>query len=56
MIVFCDDRTCRFNDGTGCTAKSIEITISTGIREDGSNGAVNICKQYRSREDGMSDV
>ena len=50
MIVFCDDDTCRHNDGTACRAPNIEIKVGTGSREDGSNGVVNICSDYRSKD------
>ena len=55
MIVFCDDTTCRYNDGTACRAPNIVIKVSTGTREDGTEGAVNVCSDYRSKEDAVHD-
>ncbi len=51
MIVFCDDHTCRNNDGNACRATTIIVKVSTGIADNGTEGPVNVCSDYRSRED-----
>ena len=49
MIVFCDDDTCELNDGSACRAFCLEIKVTTGIREDGSTGAINACSYYKRK-------
>jgi hypothetical protein len=56
MIVFCDDHTCKHNDGTACRAPNISIVLSAGIREDGACGAINVCNDYEVKEDECDDV
>lgn len=56
MIVFCDDHTCKHNDGIACRAPSISIVLSAGIREDGACGAINVCNDYEVKEDECDDV
>lgn len=57
MMVFCDDDTCRFNyDGIACRAPNITIKVGTGTREDLTVGAVNVCSDYRSKDNGETDI
>lgn len=51
MFVFCEDTTCCHNDGTGCLAPVIVIKVTTGTREDGTNGAIDMCSNYRGKND-----
>lgn len=49
MFVACDDRTCKRNFEGVCRAEEIRISVTDGVREDGSRGTLNACINY---EDG----
>lgn len=49
MFVFCDDRTCKSNFEGVCIREQIHITVTQGLREDGSNGPINACIYYEDR-------
>ena len=56
-FVFCDDGTCKHNQTGVCTRKEIHITVTQGLREDGSTGTINSCINYEDRrvEDAGAD-
>lgn len=54
-MIFCGNATCRYNDGTGCTAKDIHIGIEYGSMEQGKHHVYNICQNYEVKEDAVSD-
>lgn len=47
-IVFCDDDTCRFNNGIACSKDFIHIEL----KAQGVNDTFNVCKDY---EDNRND-
>jgi hypothetical protein len=53
MFVFCDDRTCKNNFEGVCRTVQIHITVTDGLREDGTRGPINSCNDY---EDGREDA
>ena len=57
MFVFCENHTCKHNNGEVCRLHIIHIKVSVGAREDCSQGAVNICSNYedRRKEDAGAD-
>lgn len=50
MIVFCDDTTCTRNYEGVCLREQIVITVTDGVREDGTRGAINSCSSYEDRK------
>lgn len=44
-IVFCDDDTCRFNNGIACTKEEIHIELKTV----GANTFSNNCEDYEDK-------
>ena len=51
MFVFCEDHTCKHNNGEVCRLHSICMKVSVGVREDCSQGAINICSNYEDRRE-----
>ena len=49
MYTFCDDRTCKKNYNGVCLREQIHITVTQGLREDGTNGPINACINYEDR-------
>lgn len=50
MLIFCDDDTCRFNDGCGCTKEEICIRKEFGIMDGGKHKVYNSCRNYEVRD------
>lgn len=49
MIVFCDDTTCTRNYEGVCLKEQIVITVTDGVREDGTRGTINSCSSYEDK-------
>ena len=49
MYVFCEDRTCKKNYNGVCIREQIHITVTQGLREDGTNGPIPACINYEDR-------
>ena len=54
-MIFCDDDTCKFNDGSGCTAVDIHIAVEFGSMEQGKQHVYNVCREYEVKEDAGTD-
>lgn len=48
-MTFCNDFTCKHNDGTGCAATEIHIEIEYGSMEQGKHHVYNVCQQYEEK-------
>lgn len=48
-IVFCDDDTCRFNNGGVCSKEQIHIEVITAGYSDGKDVFYNHCKDYEDK-------
>ena len=48
-IVFCDDDTCRFNNGGVCSKEQIHIEVITSGYSDGKDVFYNHCKDSEDR-------
>lgn len=54
-MILCDEDTCYFYYGCGCTRKNISICKEFGVIEQGKQKVYNVCKNYKEKEDGVSD-
>lgn len=49
MFVFCNDDTCKRNYEGVCLREQIVITVTDGVREDGTRGTINACSSYEDK-------
>lgn len=49
MFVFCNDDTCKRNYEGVCLREQIVITVTDGVREDGTRGTINSCSSYEDK-------
>lgn len=53
-MIFCNDYTCKFNNGAICIAGNIRIDVEFGSMEQGKHHAYNTCQNYEVKEDDVS--
>lgn len=54
-MLFCDDDTCRYCDGSGCHKEDVTMeVVPVGIAA-GKQVAYNVCTDYRRRDNAGTD-
>ena len=54
-IVFCDDDTCKHNNGGFCDKDKIHITVTTVGYKDGKDVFYNYCEDYEDNRRGKKN-